>query len=153
MHRLRSRRVFLNNMKIPFFSKIALLGFAIGVASLTAASAQDANTDTSTEHQWHHDSVLTADEQAELKKDREQVFTVNPDLKTEGKDLWEQRKTMKDASDEDKQAFREKMHAYKAKLDAAIEGVDSNAAALIAKLDAAHHHHHDAGSDSSSSNQ
>jgi hypothetical protein len=139
-------------MKIPFFSKIALLGFAFGVAGLTATWAQDANTDTSTEHQWHHDSVLTADEQAELKKDREQVFTANPDLKTEGKDLWEQRKTMKDASEEDKQAFHEKMHAYKAKLDAAIEGVDSNAAALIAKLDAAHHHH-DAGSDSGSSNQ
>jgi hypothetical protein len=136
-------------MKIPFLPKIAFLGCAFAVASLTAASAQDA--DTAPEHHWHHDSVLTADEQAELKKDREQVFTSNPDLKSEGKDLWEQRKSMKDASEEDKQAFHEKWHAYKDKVDAAIEAIDSNAAPLIAKVKAAHHHH-DGGSDSSGGN-
>jgi hypothetical protein len=139
-------------MKPPSLSRIALLTCALAFAGFGRATADDTGSGaTSTSCHWHHhDSALTSDERAELKKDRDQVFDSNPDLKTEGKALWEQRKTMKDASDSDKQAFHEKWHAYHQKLETAIEGVDPNAAALIAKVKAAHHHHHDADADSNS---
>mgnify|MGYP001544198959 CR=1 FL=1 len=128
---------------------MALVACALGVASFTTAFAQD-TTPTPTPppcngascHRHHHGSVLTADERAELKKDREQVFAANPDLKSEGKDLWEQRKSLKDATPEDKKAYFEKWHAFAQKLNAAIVQVDPNAAPILAKLKAAHHHHH-----------
>ena len=129
---------------------------AFSVAGFTVATAQETTTDTTSGHHRHHESVLTADEKAELKKDREQAFAADPALKSEGKALWEQRKSMKDASADDKKAFHEKLHAHFAKVEAAIEKIDSNAAPIIAKLKAAHHHHHpkgdaDASSDSSNS--
>jgi hypothetical protein len=139
-------------MKLPSLFRLVLLAGAFGVASAPATFAQDTNAPSSDNPSWHHhfDSVLTADEKAELKSDREQVFAANPDLKSEGDALWQQRKTMKDASPEDKKAFFEKMHAYMDKVDAAIVKLDPNAAPIIAKLKASFHHHDDSGSSSSS---
>jgi hypothetical protein len=131
-------------MKIPPLVKIALLTFTVVLAGSPCLKADDAGTPPPpppVEGQPHHDSVLTPDERAELKKDRDQVFASDPDLQKEGKDLMDQRSSMKDASAEDKQAFHEKMHAFQDKLDAAIEKIDANAAPLIAKVKAARHHH------------
>lgn len=138
-------------MKIPFLLRIALVIFTLSLVGNHVAKAQDVTTPPSPGlGGHHHDAVLTEDERAELKADREKVFDANPDLKTEGKDLMDQRSSMKDASDEDKQAFHEKMHAFMDKMDDAIEKIDPNAAPLIAKMKAAHHHPKP---DDSSSNQ
>jgi len=137
-------------MKLSSLVRLSLLAAGLGVVSLTVVSAQDTNAAPG--GGWHHgESVLTPAEQAELKADREQVFTANPDLKAEGDALFQQRKSMKDASDADKQAFGAKMHAYMDKLNAAIEAIDPNAAPIIAKLKAAHHHPDNSGSNSSGS--
>lgn len=129
-------------MKTITLTHVAALTLALGLAGLGRSLADD-NAGGDGKH-WHHDSVLTADEKAELKKDREQVFASNPDLKAEGKSLHEQWKANKDASPEDKKAAFEKFRAFHEKLDKAIEAVDPNATALIDKLKAAHHHHHEA---------
>jgi len=119
----------MNPLNLP---RIALLACAFGVASITAASAQATDDTASTNNPspsgYHHHpggGVLTKDEWQELKKDREQVLSSNPDLQAEGK------------------ALHDQMMAYQQKVDAAVEQADPNAAALIAKLKAAHHDHHD----------
>ncbi len=147
-------------MKPISLPRIVLLGCVFGVACVTAATAQDTTNDTTTApasdnnggYHHHRDGVLTADEWAELKKDREQVLASNPDLKSQGDDLRSQMKSMKDATPDDKQAFFAKWTAYHDQVDEAIVQIDPNAAPLIAKLKAAfqHRHHHDGGSDSSS---
>jgi hypothetical protein len=142
-------------MKIPSLVKIALLTFTVVLAGSPCLKADDAGTPPPAppagDHP-HHDSVLTPDERAELKKDRDQVFASDPDLQKEGKDLMDQRSSMKDASADDKAAFHEKMHAFGDKLNAAIEKIDANAAPLIAKLKAARHHHEADGGSGSGSN-
>jgi hypothetical protein len=131
-------------MQIHSLSRIALLACALGSAGLTSVLADDTNTDStppsSGEH--HHPSPLTDAEKAELKKDREQVMTSNPDLKTQWDDLQKQRQSMgQDASDADKQALREKMHTLMDQINADIVQIDPAAAPLIAKMKAAHHNH------------
>jgi hypothetical protein len=148
-------------MKTISLRQIMLLGCVLGAACVIDASAQDTTNDTTTSssdsgNHWgfhhHHDSVLTPDEWAELKKDREQVLSANPDLKSQGEDLRNQRKSIKDATPDDKQAFFSKWRDYQDQVDAAIIQIDANAAPLIAKLKAAfqQRHHHDDDSDSSS---
>jgi hypothetical protein len=136
-------------MKLPFLLRIALLTSALGSVGLSGVRAQDTDPAPAGGHH-HHDSVLTADEKTELKNDRDQVFAANPDLKSESKDLWDQRAAMKDASADDKAAFHDKWHAFQDKLDAAMEKIDPKAAPLIAKVKAAHHPKPDA--DASSDN-
>jgi hypothetical protein len=140
-------------MKLSSVSKITLLACVLGAVSLVSAGAQDSDADSSSTPSsggnWHHDSVLTQAERDELKNDWEKATTANPDLQTEAKDLWEQRTSMKDASEEDRQAYRGKWQAFADKAEAAIEGIDSNAAPLIAKVKAAFFHHWKNGSDSS----
>jgi len=127
-------------MKTINLTHVAAFTLALGLAGLGRTLADD--TAGGDGKHWHHDSILTEDERAELKKDRDQVFASNPDLKKEGEDLHGSWK--KDASEDEKKAAREKFHAFHEKLDAAIEAIDPNAKALIDKLKAAHHHHHDA---------
>ena len=121
----------------------ALLTVAICVAGLGRAAADDsaATPPADSGKHWHHDNVLTEAEHAELKKDRDQVFAANPDLKTEEESLHDQWKTAKDGSADDKKALHEKMEAFHQKLDGEVEKIDPNATALIEKLKAAHHHH------------
>jgi hypothetical protein len=128
-------------MKTLTLPHVATLTLALGLAGLGRAAADDATLAPAEGHHWHHDSVLTADEHAELKKDREQVFASNPDLKAEDESLHSQWKSEKDASADDKKAFHEKMKAFHDKLDTAIEAIDPAATALIDKERAAHHHH------------
>jgi len=110
-------------------SRIILLAGTLSVAGFTTASAQDADTTTAAPtdgapaFHHHHGGVLTKDEWQELKKDRDQVLAANTDLAAQEKSLHEQMKALQD------------------KIDAAIEQADPNAAALIAKLKAAHPHH------------
>jgi Spy/CpxP family protein refolding chaperone len=138
---------------------MALCGSVLALAGTGIALAQDSTAATSTttttstsgtpppgegpgghhHHMWG-DKVLTADEQAELKKDTDQVMTADPDLKKEGDDMRGQMPA-KDASEADKQAFHEKMHDHMEKVRAAIEKIDPDAAALFAKMDAARKAH------------
>jgi len=138
------------------FHRIAVLALTLGAAGLTAtlASAQtNDGTDTttpstdSTKH-WHHhhDSVLTPDERAELKKDFQDVLANNADIKAESDNLKAQEKALHEQA----KVLHEKIHD-------AVVAADPNAQALFDKLQAAHqgqggwhhHHHGDAPADSS----
>lgn len=111
-------------MKTLSFPRIALLAGALSIAGATAILADDQPDSTPPPPPPHgHHEMLTADERAELKKDRDAVFAANPDLKTEEKNLWEQ------------------MKAHMDKVDAAILKEDPNAAPILEKMK--HHHHHD----------
>jgi len=90
----------------------------------------------------HHDSVLTADERAQLEKARQQVFASDPALKTEQEGLFQQFKALRSqgstATDADKTALKGQFKAYETKMRAAELAVDSTLAPIFAKLDAAH---------------
>jgi hypothetical protein len=141
-------------MKKFHLAQVAALVLALGAAGFGRAMADDSadNSGSSGAGSHHHGdwgNALTADEKAELKKDFDQVFSSNPDLKSQGESLRQEGKTLhenKDATADDKKAFWEKAKAYHEKVEAAVEAIDSNAAALFAKIKAAHpHHHHDNG--------
>ena len=131
-------------MKITSLTHLAFLTCALAVAGLGRAIADDTTPPSDGGKHWHHDSVLTADEHAQLKADFEKAFAADPSLKTEHDALKDQWKSAKDGSADDKQALHEKMHAFHDKLDAAVEKIDPSATALIDKEKAAHHHHDDA---------
>jgi hypothetical protein len=124
-------------MKRYSFSRIALLACALAMAGVTTTFAQDQPTPPPS---GGAPAVqLTADEKAKLKKDQDAVFAANPDLKTEHDNLVQNRPDS-DASDADKQAFRQKMMAFHHKMHDAVLKVDPTAGPLLAKSDAAHHH-------------
>ncbi len=137
---------------------------ALGAFGATAVFAQTASTPAATDTTttttgtqapgdtggWHkhrhHDSVLTEAERAELKKDRDTVFASNLTLKTQEQSLREQFKTLKSqtppATKAQFEALKQQHEALQTQVRTAIEGVDSGAAALFQKLDAAKSEHH-----------
>jgi Spy/CpxP family protein refolding chaperone len=138
--------------------RAVFVALALGAASATAAFADTASTtDTTTTDTttaptggWHHHhhgaGVLTAAEKAELKADRDKVFAANPTLKTQHETLKEQFKALHSQgttpTEAQVQALKTQKDALKAQMRTAIENVDSNAAPIFAKLDAARAAHH-----------
>ncbi len=137
--------------------RVAFLAAALGAMGATAAFADSAST-TPTDstgtytpgaggrhHHHHHKSVLSAAERAELKKDREAVFASNPSLKTQEDNLHAQFNALKSqatpATSAQWEALKTQHEALKTQMRTAIEGVDSGAAAIFQKLDAAHAAH------------
>jgi hypothetical protein len=134
--------------------RAVVVALALGAASATAAFADTDSTGTTTSptpgEGWHHHhhhgaSVLTASERAELKKDRESVFASDPALKTQDESLHQQFKALRSqgtsATQAQWQALKQQKEAFHSQLRTAIENVDSGAAALFAKVDAAHTAH------------
>jgi hypothetical protein len=140
--------------------RAAFVAVALGALGATAAFAQTANTpvttdttttttDTSTPSGggWHHHhhhfgaGVLSQTERAELKKDRETVFAANPTLKTQEESFRQQFKTLKSSNPPPTQAqwqsLKQQHEAFKTQLRSAIVVIDSGAAALFQKIDAA----------------
>ena len=66
---------------------------------------------------------LTGEEKEELRQAHDAAMQADPALDAEGKDL------------------KEKMNAYRKKVDAAMIKADPKVAPIIAKLEAAHPHH------------
>jgi Spy/CpxP family protein refolding chaperone len=129
--------------------RVALLALALGTASTTATFAQTTTTPSTTaptcpaggKHQ--HDSVLTADEKAQLKAAREAAFAADPSLKTEHDSLKAQFETLKGegkggATKDQWKALKEQERAFHQKLKAAELAIDSTLAPIFAKLEAAH---------------
>ena len=115
----------LEGMKTSLFPRLALLAGVLSLTGATALLAQDetsSSTTTTTTAAHHHGGGLTADQWAELKKDREAVYTDNPDLKTEEESLHQQ------------------MKAHMDKVDAAIVAKDPAIAPVLAKMKEGHHH-------------
>lgn len=131
-------------MKMTSLLKLALITGSLVLVTNSGARAQDTST-SSTDGGHHHESVLTSDERAELKADRDKVLAANPDLQKESDDLKSQRSSMSDASADDKAAFKAKWHAHMEKMNDAIEKIDPNAEALIEKMKAARHAKADGG--------
>jgi Spy/CpxP family protein refolding chaperone len=128
--------------------RTALLVSVLAFAGTGAVLAQNAAPSTSTpapaggngggqggRGAWMN-GVLTPDEQAELKKDRDAVFAADPDLKKQQDDLMSQRPA-RDASQDDKDAFRAKAKDVRDKVKAAVLKIDPDAAAIFAKIEAA----------------
>jgi Spy/CpxP family protein refolding chaperone len=130
--------------------RTALLLSVLAFVGAGAALAQDAAPSTATtpanngggapggggrQGGWMN-GVLTPDEQAELKKDRDAVFAADPDLKKQQDDLMSQRPA-RDASQDDKDAFRAKAKDVRDKVKAAVLKIDPAAAPIFAKLEAA----------------
>jgi len=110
-------------LSFPHVALIAgCLSFA-GMSAILADDSSDSSTPPPPQEGHHHGGPLTPDQWQELKKDRETVFTNDPDLKTQAKALHEQEKALQD------------------KIDEEVIKIDANAAPLIAKLQEAHHHH------------
>jgi len=102
--------------------------------------------------------VLTAAERAELKKDHQAVIAANGTFQTTEASLKQQFHTLKSegasATPAQWQAFHQQKVAFHKDLKAAIVGVDPNAQAIFAKLEAARanrHHHFDGTSTSTPS--
>ena len=133
--------------------RVALLALALGTASTTAIFAQTTTTPSTTAPtcsaggHHHHDSVLTADERAQLKAARDKAFATDPSLQTDQASLKQQFETLKGegkgvATQAQWQALHEQKHAFEVKLHAAEVAADGTVAPIIAKLEAAHHGHH-----------
>ena len=162
-------RVFDSMNKRISLKRAALAAVALGALSATAAFAQTAptpaattttTTSTGTGGQpdgggWHHHhhhfgaGVLSKDERAELKKDRDAAFAANPTLKTQEETLHQQFKTLKSqnppATQAQFEALKQQHEALKTQLRTAIESTDAGAAALFQKIDAAKGQHHHQG--------
>ena len=136
-------------MNTTSLKRAVFVALALGAASATAAFADtDSTTGTTTPpatgEGWHHHhhhgaGVLTSAERTELKNDRETVFASNPSLKTQEESLHQQFKALKssNASQAQFEALKQQKDALRSQVRTAIEGVDSGAAALFAKIDAA----------------
>jgi hypothetical protein len=131
-------------MHNPSFHRIAFLALALGTAGISATFAQTppsdgTNSSTPPSVHHHHDSVLTPDEQAQVKKDYESVLASNADLKTASDSLKAQEKTLHEQC----KALRDKIHAAMIAADPSVGPILDKLAA--AKKKGGHHHHHDAG--------
>jgi hypothetical protein len=140
--------------------RVAFLALALGTASITATFAQTTNAPSTTAPTcsgggWHHhhDSVLTADEKAQLEKARTAVFAANPSLQTTQANLKQQFETLKsegkgNVTKDQWQALRQQEQAFHQQLQAAELNIDPTLAPIFAKLQAAHQnwHHSAAGS-------
>jgi Spy/CpxP family protein refolding chaperone len=140
--------------------RVALLALALGTASVTATFAQTTNTPSTTPptcsagggHHHQGDSILTADEKAQLKAARQAAFAADPTLKTEAASLRQQFENLKSqgkggATKAQWQALREQRHDFETKLHAAELNADPTVAPILTKLEAAkkNWHHHSAG--------
>ena len=141
--------------------RIAFLALALGTAGVSTTFAQTTTTTTPTTTAptctaggWHrhHDKVLTHDERAELKKDRDAALAANGSLQTEQTNLKQQFATLKSAGSSATPAQWQALHqqkvAFHKDLKSAILLIDPNAQAIFTKLEAAHkggHHHFDGG--------
>jgi hypothetical protein len=127
------------------FRQVTLVALALGTTGVTAALAQTPTPVSPATTQAATTPGLTADEKAQLKKDRDQVLAANPDLKTEEDNLTKQHDALKSqgesASADDKKALHAQMHAHMDKIRAAVLKIDPTAAPLYAKLDALHKSH------------
>ena len=135
--------------------RIALWSLALGTISIPATFADtDSTTTPSTTTtapvctgggKFHHESVLTAAEKAELESARHAAFTADPSLKTEKENLKQAFETLKSQGDSaDKtqwQALHAQAAAFDQKLRAAELQADPNLTPIFAKLDAAPHKH------------
>ena len=136
------------------FPRIAFLALALGTAGVTATFAQTATTTPTTAptcsggggHHHHHDSVLTADEKAQLKAARDKAFAADPSLQTEKAALKTQFETLKsqgDSATKDQwQALHQQKQAFETKFHNAEVTADPTVAPIITKLEAAHQHCH-----------
>jgi len=132
--------------------RVALLALALGTASTTATFAQTSTTPATTAsvctagEKHHHDSVLTADEQAQLNKARDAALAANPTLKTEQDNLKQQFEALKakgdSATSDEKKALHVQAHDLETKLHAAELNLDPTLAPIFAKIKAAHKEKH-----------
>jgi hypothetical protein len=133
--------------------RVALLALVLGTASATAIFAQTTNTPSTTApanssggFHHHHDSVLSADEKAQLKKAHEAALAANPSLQTEEASLKQQFETIKGQGDsatkDEKHALHEQAHTFHQNLRTAELKIDPTLAPIFAKLDAAHKNWH-----------
>ena len=111
-------------MKTSLIPRLVLLAGVLSLTGATSLLAQDdaSTTTTTTATHHHHGGGLTADQWAELKKDRDAVMTDNPDLKTEEESLHQQ------------------MKAHMDKVDAAMVAKDPALAPVLAQMKTEHHH-------------
>jgi hypothetical protein len=127
--------------------RVALAALVLGTASITATFAQTTATPTCSGGGWHHHhgSVLTADEKAQLKKDRDAAFAANPSLQTTEANLKQQFETLKgegkgNVTKDQWQALRQQELAFHQQLQAAELSIDPTVAPIFAKLKAGHSH-------------
>ena len=138
--------------------RVALMGFVLGTTTITAALAQTDSTpqpappDGPGMHH-HHESVLTADEKAQLDKAHDAALNADPSLKTDEDNMKQQFETLKSqgkaATKDQWDALHAQGHDFHEKLRAAELKIDPTLAPVFAKLDAAHkswHHSEDTSS-------
>jgi hypothetical protein len=136
------------------FRRAGLLALALGTASATVLFAQSTSTSsttttptapTDTTGSWqghhHHDSILTADERAQLKKDHEAVLAANSTLAAQAASLKQQFETLKgegsSATSAQWQALHQQKETFQSQLRSAELNLDPSLAPIFAKLDAA----------------
>jgi hypothetical protein len=144
---------------ISLAPRVALVALALASASLTATFADTTTTPTTsttpapacTAGGWHHHhgmgKVLTDAEKAQLKKAHDTALAVNPSLKTQQEDLKQQFEALKSsgtATDDQKQALRQKAHDLHKQMEAAELAADPTLGPVFEKLKAAHKGHHSA---------
>jgi hypothetical protein len=134
------------------------MALALGSASITATFAQTTNEPSTaapgpvTSGGWHHhDSVLTADEKAQLKKAHQEALAADGTLQSEQASLKQQFAALKSQGDstthEQWQALHQQARDFHQKLKSAELLIDPSLAPIFAKLEAAHqndHSHHSA---------
>ncbi len=135
------------------FPRVAFMALALGSAGMPAIFAQTtptndtAPTTTAPSPGWHHhDSVLTSDERAQLKKAHDAALAANGTLQTQEASLRQQFETLKsegaNATKDQWQALHQQESDFHAKLRSAELLVDPTLSPIFAKLDAAHSHSH-----------
>ncbi len=133
-------------------SRIALWALALGTTSIaatyadtTAPAAAPSTATNATGGNFHHQSVLTDAEKAQLKNARHAAFAADPSLKTEKQNLKQAFQTLKSqngtADKTQWQALHAQAVAYHQKLRAAELNADPTLAPVFSKLDAAPHRH------------
>ena len=133
--------------------RVALWALALGTTSIAATYADTAPSTTpptaaptcTAGGKFHHQSVLTDAEKAQLKNARHEAFTVDPSLKTDKANLKQAFAALKNQGDNADKSQWKALHAqkvaYHQKLRAAELKVDPTLASVFAKLDAVPHKH------------
>ena len=102
-------------------------------SEISQATDQSDQTDATSQGQGPLASLSSEDKMKFLKA-RRQVLANNPDLKAEQDELAKERLSMKDASPDDKKAFRQKFMEHQKKMRDAMLQVDPSLAPIFDQL-------------------
>jgi hypothetical protein len=122
--------------------KRTLLVITVGALLACPLFAQPTDSTTAPPPGGHHPGMdsLTEAEKQEMHKAHDAAVAADPSLGTQEKDLMDQMKAAHDAGGPPSEDLRDKMHAFRETMDAAMIKADPGVEPILAKIKAHHPH-------------